>query len=349
MSVSRPILSGLTYLDEPIERNLSRMLYENGPGHGAMLILPFDQLVEHGPGHTFKWERSADPAAVVELANRGPFSAIALSLGQAQKYQHDIDVPLIVKLDGHFYTGRENEAAYPIQSNFGSVAEAVNCGASAVGLTFYLGSARTGEDVERIGRVREAAHDAGLPLVLWCYPRGPVVSKCQADSLLWCHYAVSSGESLGADIVKTKYPSVVKPKSREYYESFILDEYSSKIPEAGRYLELEPSREALEEYEASLGAGEQANYDGLLSREEHIERLKIVTGAGTRTFVIYSGGPKVAGDAARALQSTTEIIMEAGGEGRIIGRNLWGVPMDESLALANVVADVMRDEKYRRD
>jgi len=41
--------------------------------------------------------------------------------------------------------------------------------------------------------------------------------------------------------------------------------------------------------------------------------------------------------------------MEAGGEGRIIGRNFWGVPIEEGLDLANAVAAVMQQDKYRRD
>jgi len=66
---------------------LYNMLYKNGPGNGTMLSLPFDQLVEHGVGHMFKWKDAADPRAVIELANSGYFSAIALSIGQAEKYQ----------------------------------------------------------------------------------------------------------------------------------------------------------------------------------------------------------------------------------------------------------------------
>ena len=75
-------------LGRPRMAELYRMFYVNGPGHGTMLSLPFDQLVEHGVGHTFKWARSADPRAIIELGNRGCFSALALSIGQAEKYQN---------------------------------------------------------------------------------------------------------------------------------------------------------------------------------------------------------------------------------------------------------------------
>lgn len=344
----RPKLADMTHLSGAVAGKLHEMLYQYGPGNGTFLGLPFDQLVEHGPVHEFKWERSGKPATVVELGNTGPFSALVLSIGQAQKYQHDIEIPLIVKLDGHFYTGKANDANYPRHTMFGSVAEAVELGADAIGLTFYLASPATGEDVERIGKIRAEAHKAGLPLVLWSYPRGPVPRATKADSLLWCHYAVSAAESVGADLVKTKFPSVVDPQHRDAYDDFIKGEYSGKIAEATQYLDFEPSREKLEAYQARLAEGEKANYDSLLTKEQHIERARIVTGAGTRTFVIYSGGPRITGDAKAALRETTEVIMEAGGEGRIIGRNFWGIPNEEGLDLANAVAQIMRDAKYAR-
>lgn len=349
MKGQRPTLENLQHLGQPIRDNISRIVYDHEPKNGTVLVLPFDQLVEHGPAHEFKWDGSAKPESVIELVNRGPFSGLVLSLGQAQKYHLDVEVPLIVKLDGHFYTGKKNDANYPIPTNFGAVEEVAEIGAAAVGLTFYLGSTDTGRDVERIGKVRKAAHDAGLPLVLWVYPRGPVPNETQINSMLWAHYAVSAGESIGADIVKTKFPDVVSADKRQAYEDYINGEYGGKISQATRYLDYEPDKEALLEYEASLEEGEKPDYNSLLSDEQHIERVRIVTNAGTRTFVIYSGGPRISGDAKTSLRHTTEIIMKAGGEGRIIGRNLWGVPIEEGLELAETVRSVMQQEEFSRE
>lgn len=347
----RPRLSEMKYLGRGVMEKLDRMLYQHGPGNGTFLGLPFDQLVEHGPGHQWKWERAAKPESVIELANKGDFSALVLSIGQAQKYQHDIDpsVPLVAKLDGHFYTGKANTENYPRHTMFGQVQDALEVGAAAVGLSFYLGSEQTGEDVERIGKIRDEAHHNGLAVVLWSYPRGPVPDLTKKDSLLWCHYAVSAAESLGADIVKTKFPSVVEPKKRENYEGFIEKEYCDKIPEATKYIELEPDKEKLMGYEDEMKTkGKKPNYDSLLTKEQHIKRAEIVVGAGTRTFVIFSGGPRITGEAESALKNSTEIIMEAGGEGRIIGRNLWGVPIKTGLELKEAVKQIMAKEKYRR-
>ncbi len=330
---------------------LYRMFYLHGPGAGTFLGLPFDQLVEHGPAHGFKWEYCAEPRSIIELANRGRFSALVLSLAQAQKYQHDIDhdIPLIVKLDGHFYTGKANEANYPRHTMFGSIEDALRIGACAVGLSFYLGSEQTGEDVERVAKMREMAHNNGLPLVLWSYPRGPLFDAIGADSLFACHYAVSAAESLGADVIKTKFPSVLKPKQRHEYEKFIKREYSRKIPEADRYLELEPEKKALAAYVKKMKEEKkEPNFDSLFDRARHIERAKIVVGAATRTFVIFSGGFRIEENPEDALVESTEIIMAADAEGRTVGRNFWGVPIEEGLKYAKAVAKVMKKSEYKR-
>ncbi len=128
-------------------KELYNMFYSNGLKNGTMLSLPFDQLVEHGIGHALGWEKSADPRAVIELGNRGVFSAIALSIGQAEKYRSRIEKPLIIKVDGHFLVG--NEVNYPRHSTMSSVDRAVEAGANAIGLTFYLGGEETQHDVER--------------------------------------------------------------------------------------------------------------------------------------------------------------------------------------------------------
>ena len=111
----RPRLERLFHLGRGRLEKMYKMLYDRGPGGGTFLSLPFDQLVEHGALHTFKWEKSsreqiqvtgrgsADPRTVIELANRGDFSAIVLHPGIVDKYSDllRLGVPLIYQVDGH--------------------------------------------------------------------------------------------------------------------------------------------------------------------------------------------------------------------------------------------------------
>jgi DhnA family fructose-bisphosphate aldolase class Ia len=75
------------------------MFYVNGPGRGKFLGLPFDQRVEHGAGHMAKWERSAEPDAVIELANEGEVSVLVLPLREAKKF---IDIVTEVMQDPQY-------------------------------------------------------------------------------------------------------------------------------------------------------------------------------------------------------------------------------------------------------
>jgi len=321
-------------LGRPRMAELYRMFYVSGPGHGTMLSLPFDQLVEHGVGHMFKWQRSADPRAVIELGNRGCFSALALSIGQAEKYQNLIrpDLPLLVKVDGHFMVGQE--VPYPRHSTMATVERAVEAGANAIGFTFYFGGEETQADTERVAALTEAAHRCGKPVFMWAYARGPLPAKMGADSLFWCAQAVSAGESLGVDVVKQKFPKPAKDVE-EYRRHLSAVEgkkgyFFAKMPDIDQLLALEP--------EASQPA----------SFELQVKRLAFMAEVAPNTLKIISGGPK-SDDPDRDLIETTRAVMESGNEGRIVGRQLWGRPIEEALKLNRRVVELMRDPQYRRE
>jgi class I fructose-bisphosphate aldolase len=313
---------------------LYNMFYTHGPGYGTMLSLPFDQLVEHGIGHTLKWERAADPRAVIELANRGNFSALALSIGQAEKYQNLIrpDLPLIIKVDGHFLIGKE--VYYPRHSNMATVERAVAAGANAIGFTFYIGGEETEEDVERVAELTDFSHKYGKPVFMWAYARGPLPEKMGADSLYWCAQGISAAESIGVDVVKQKYPAPAKDK--EVYTKNLSQVdgkkgyFSAKMPEVSGLLELEPNDPADIPYEL------------------HVKRLNFLTYVAPNTLKIMSGGPKFK-DPKKDLIETTRAVMDSGNEGRIVGRNFWGRPVNEALELNSVIVDLMRDKKYQRE
>jgi len=326
----RPTLERIAYegnIGRARMSQLYNMFYKNGPGNGTMLSLPFDQLVEHGIGHMFKWERSADPRAVIELANRGTFSALALSIGQAEKYQNLIrpDLPLIVKIDGHFMVGKQ--VPYPRHSTMSSIERALEAGANAIGFTFYIGGEETEQDVERCARITEKAHKYG-------FPGGSLPEAMGADSLFWCAQGISAGESIGADVVKQKFPAPAK-NLEEYRKNLSKIEdkkgyFYSKMPEIDELLKLEPEDPKNIPYEL------------------HVKRLSFMSKVAPNTLKIISGGPK-SNDPKKDLIDTTAMVMDSGLEGRIVGRNLWGIPIiPRALDLNRAVIELMRKPVYAR-
>jgi len=331
----RPTMGDFAYLGRGVTSKLAQMLYAHGR-EGTALFLPFDQLWEHGPVHSLMGEGITDPRRVVDFANRGKFSGIVLQIGMAEKYGQEIrpDLPLIVKLDGHTSAGKD--ADMPTHADFCSLDRAMRAGASAIGMTYYLGSTDNSRDVGRIGATVERAHNYGVPVVLWSYPRGPMVDKTQGDSLYWVHHAVKSAEDLGVDICKTKPPVPVKEKGLDAYRTWISD-VEKKVPSAPAYLDFEPKNE-------------QGEIDpkAELTTEQHVARYKLAIDAAPRTIVIFSGGPKIKGNAREVLEYQTRVIMEAGGEGGIYGRNLWGVQTDEGLQLTDAIHAILAEPQYRR-
>src|SRR6266478_5862595 len=133
--------------------NLQR-LFRHGrlDGTGYLSILPVDQGIEHSAGASFaKNPDYFDGENIVKLAIEGQCNAVASTFGVlgsvARKYAHKI--PFIVKLN-------HNELlTYPNQFNqvfFGTVKEAYDMGAAAVGATIYFGSEQSDRQIIEVSQ-----------------------------------------------------------------------------------------------------------------------------------------------------------------------------------------------------
>ena len=109
-------------------------------GTGYLSILPVDQGIEHSGGASFAPNpQYFDPENIVKLAIEGGCNAVASTFGVlgsvARTYAHKI--PFVVKIN-------HNELmTYPNQFDqvmFGTVDQARDMGAVAVGATIYFGS-----------------------------------------------------------------------------------------------------------------------------------------------------------------------------------------------------------------
>ena len=166
---------------------------------GRTLFLAYDQGLEHGPSD-FNLD-NADPDYIIKIAIKGGYNGLILQKGLAEHYHshYSKKVPLIVKLNGKTSIPQIKSIAREICS----VKKAVDLGADAVGYTIYVGSEHEPEIFNEFGKIQEEAHNYGLPVIAWMYPRGKAVGDELNTNLL--AYAARVGLELGADILKIKY------------------------------------------------------------------------------------------------------------------------------------------------
>lgn len=163
------------------------------------LFLAYDQGLEHGPIDLNA--HNVDPDYVIYIATKGKYNGFICQKGIAEKYHEGYNkkVPLILKLNGKTNIPR----IFPVAKQNCSVKKAVELGADAVGYTIYVGSALEPEIFKEFGKIQEEAHDYGLPVIAWMYPRGRYVTNELSTSML--AYAARMGLELGADMLKMKY------------------------------------------------------------------------------------------------------------------------------------------------
>src|SRR6201988_2226988 len=184
-------------------------LYNTGrlANTGYMSILPVDQGIEHSAGASFAPNPMYfDSENIVKLAIEGGCNAVASTYGVlgsvARKYAHKI--PFIVKINHNEFLSYPNKFD---QIMFGSVEDAWNMGAVAVGATIYFGSPESGRQIVEVAKAFDRAHQLGMATVLWCYTRNNAFKKDGVDY----HTAVDLssqanhlGVTIQADIIKQK-------------------------------------------------------------------------------------------------------------------------------------------------
>ena len=186
-------------------------IYDHGRlgGTGYVSILPVDQGIEHSAGASFAPNPIYfDPENIVKLAIEGGCNAVASTFGVlancSRKYAHRI--PFVVKINHNEFLTYPNKYD---QILFGTVEEAWNLGAAAIGATIYFGSEESGRQIVEIAQAFERAHELGMATVLWCYARNSAFKTSDKD------YHVSAdltgqanhlGVTIQADIIKQKLP-----------------------------------------------------------------------------------------------------------------------------------------------
>jgi len=294
----------------PVLRSLQAMF-----GHGRLAntgylsILPVDQGIEHTAGSSFSPNPLYfDPENIIKLAIEGGCNAVASTFGvlgiMARKYAHKI--PFLVKIN-------HNELlTYPNSYNqilFGTVKEAWNMGAVAVGATIYFGSEESRRQLIEIAEAFEYAHELGMATVLWCYLRNNAFKK---DNVSYDASADMTGQAnhlgvtIQADIVKQKLPT-----------------------NNGGFMSI------------GFGKTDQRMYTELTT-EHPIDlcRYQVANGYMGRVGLINSGGESHGSSDLKEAVVTAIVNKRAGGMGLISGRKAFQRPMQEGVELLHSIQDI---------
>jgi class I fructose-bisphosphate aldolase len=281
-------------------------------GTGYVSILPVDQGIEHSAGASFaKNPDYFDAENIVKLAIEGQCNAVASTFGVlgavAHKYAHKI--PFIVKLNHNELLTFPNKFD---QIFFGTVQEAWNMGAAAVGATIYFGSDQADRQIVEVARAFAEAHELGMATVLWCYLRNSAFKKDKDYHLSadLTGQANHLGVTIQADIIKQKMAE-----------------------NNGGYM-------ALNMGDSSYGKFDKRIYTDLASDHPiDLCRYQVANCFMGRSGMINSGGASGSNDFEEAV-TTAVINKRAGGTGLISGRKAFQRPMSEGVQLLNTIQDV---------
>ncbi len=204
--------------------NLVRMLNHGKlGGTGKMVILPVDQGFEHGPVRSFGPNPAAyDPHYHFSIAIEAGLNAYAAPLGMIEAGADTFagQIPTILKINSSNSLATEKDQAVT-----GSVADALRLGCAAIGFTIYPGSEYAFAQMEELREAAEEAKAAGLAVVVWSYPRGPMLDKAGETAIDICSYGAHMAALLGAHIIKVKPPTehLSLASAKKVYEEQKID------------------------------------------------------------------------------------------------------------------------------
>jgi len=282
-------------------------------GTGYLSILPVDQGIEHSGGASFAPNpQYFDPENIVKLAIEGGCNAVASTFGVlgsvARKFAHKI--PFIVKINHNELMTFPNKFD---QVMFGTIDQARDMGALAVGATIYFGSDESTRQITEVSEAFAYAHELGMATILWCYLRNPKFKTKEGDfhaAADLTGQANHLGVTIQADIIKQKLPT-----------------------NNGGYNVLNT--------ESSYGKTSPKIYTDLTSDNPiDLVRYQVANCYMGRCGLINSGGEsKGSSDLADAVR-TAVVNKRGGGTGLISGRKAFQRPMSEGVELLNSIQDV---------
>jgi class I fructose-bisphosphate aldolase len=297
----KAILSNYESDNPGTKANLARILMQGKlGGTGRLVILPVDQGFEHGPARSFAPNPAAyDPHYLFELALEAGLSAYAAPLGmiEAGAATYAGTIPTILKVNSSNSLSTTKDQAVTA-----SVSDALRLGCSAIGFTIYPSSEYQFEMMEELREMTEEAKAAGLAVVVWSYPRGPMLDKTAETALDICAYAAHMAALMGAHIIKVKPPTeaISFEAAKKTYEK-------SPVPDIGT----------------------------LAGRIRHVVQACF----NGRRLVVFSGGEAGTNE---SMLEMARGIHAGGGNGSIVGRNAFQRSRADAVGLLTDMIDIYK-------
>jgi class I fructose-bisphosphate aldolase len=295
-------------------RNLQALLSHGRLGStGYCSIFPVDQGIEHSGGSAFAPNPMYfDPENIIRLAMEGGCNGVASTYGvlgiMSRRYAHKI--PFIVKINHNEFLSMPNRFD---QTMFGTIKNAWDMGAVAVGATIYWGSAESARQLKEVAEAFEYAHSLGMASILWCYTRNNAFKVEGVDyhtAADLTGQANHLGVTLQADIIKQKLPT-----NNGGYNA------------------------------TKHGKTHKLVYEKLTSDHPiDLTRYQVLNCYSGRVGLINSGGESKGESDLTEAVTTAVINKRAGGMGLILGRKAFQRPFKDGVSMLNAIQDVYLDK-----
>jgi fructose-bisphosphate aldolase / 6-deoxy-5-ketofructose 1-phosphate synthase len=209
-------------------------------GSGRLMLFAGDQRLEHlnedfyGKGiHP----DDASPEHLFNIASKAKIGVFASQLGLISRYGMDHkDVPYLIKMNS-----KTNLVGTKQQDPYSEVLVSVDdvmefkresgLKILGVGYTIYLGSEFESAMLATASQIIHDAHNEGLVVVLWIYPRGKAVKDEKDPHLIAGATGVAA--CLGSDFVKVSYPEQKGKKSKDIFKEAVVSAGRTKVVCAG--------------------------------------------------------------------------------------------------------------------
>lgn len=208
---------------------------------GRLMLFAGDQKVEHmnndfyGEGIA---EDDADPEHLFKIASGSEIGVFATQIGLVSQYGYDYDdVAYLIKLNSKTNLVK-TEQMDPFSNQWLDVKKIVDMKKNnpklkivGVGYTIYLGSEYEKDMLQQAANLVYDAHEAGLVVVLWIYPRGKAVADEKDPHLIAGACGVAA--TLGADFVKVNWPKSDKGEVAVLFKEAVAAAGRTKVVCAG--------------------------------------------------------------------------------------------------------------------